>query len=73
MSKAKKVVIVLANSLLVTKSSIENTLWPLEKILCIYHPLYFQKNPLEIRALIDLNSEVNTMTPAYTTRLDFNI
>ncbi len=36
-------------------------------MLCIWYPIQFQNN--EVRALIDSGSEVNTMTPAYTTKI----
>lgn len=33
----------------------------LKKIPCINYPLCFQKNNVDVRALIDLSSEVNAM------------
>ena len=45
----------------------------LERLLCIYYLLRFQKHIASIRALIDLGSEVNAMTPAYATKLSLKV
>ena len=60
-------------STLVTEDNIENNWWPLEKILYIHHLLRFWKDPHKTKTLIDLRSEVNTMTPAYTPKLGLKI
>ena len=41
----------------------------LEWVPCIYYPLYFRKNTEGVKALMDSNSEVNVMIPAYVSRL----
>ena len=73
MYKAKKLAIVSATSLSVTVTSIEDILRPLERVPYIHHPLYFQKDLQETRALIDLGSEINAMTPAYAAKLGFEV
>lgn len=42
-------------------------------ILCIYYLIYFKKNLTKIKALLDFDSEVNSMTSTYVTKLDFKI
>ena len=37
-------------------------------ILCIYYPMCFWKDQEEVLALISLESEVNAITPAYTSK-----
>lgn len=51
----------------------EKTSRPLEKISCIHYLLCFQKDLCETRALIDLDSEFNAMTPAYAVKLGLKI
>lgn len=51
----------------------KNTLWPLERVLCIYHLLCFQKDLRKTKALIDLDSKVNVMILAYTVELGLKI
>ena len=70
---AKKLVIVLTTSSLVTAASMGDTLWPLENIQYIYYPLRFRKDLRKTRALINLGSEVNAMTPAYAAELGFGV
>ena len=41
----------------------------LEWVPCVYYPLCFRKDTTDVRALIDLGSEVNTITPAYVSKL----
>lgn len=43
----------------------------LEKILYIYYLIWFKEN--KVWALSNLNSEVNTMTPGYTSNLGLKI
>ena len=59
-------------SSLVTKTS-KKKLVSLERILCICYPLRFRKDIADIRALIDSNSELNAMTPAYASKLDLKV
>ena len=40
---------------------------------CIYYPVQFWKDKATIRALIDSDSKVNTMTPAYTKQLSLQV
>ena len=63
----------MATSLLVTKTYMKNTLQLLEKRLYIYYLLYFWKDPHETKALINLDNEVNDMTPAYIAKLGLKI
>ena len=41
----------------------------LERIYYIHYPICFQKNSADIKALLDLGSKVNTMTPAIASKL----
>lgn len=41
----------------------------LEKVQCIHYPLCFWKNIADIRVLINLSSEINTMTPVHALKL----
>lgn len=41
----------------------------LERVLCIHYPLCFQKDINKVRALIYSGSKVNTMMPAYVSKL----
>ena len=59
-------------SLLVTEASKEGQMF-LEQISCIHYPLYFQKNIVGVRALINSGSEVNTMIPAYVLKLSLKV
>lgn len=45
----------------------------LEKILCIYYLLCFQKDNVEINALTNFGSKVNIMILAYILKLDFQV
>lgn len=47
--------------------SITGSLEALQRILYIQYPFQFQKD--KIQALINSDSEVNVMTPAYATKL----
>ena len=60
MYHTKKLVIVLATSMLVT-ASLEAI--PLQCVPCLSYPVQFQGE--KVRALIDSGRKVNTMTPAY--------
>ena len=71
--EVKKLAVVLATSLLVTAVSIRDTLWPLERVSCINNPFCFKKDLRKTRALIDLSSDGNAMTPAYKAKLRLEI
>ena len=43
----------------------------LDWVLCIYYPIWFKKD--EVQALINSNNKVNTMTPAYTSKLSLRV
>lgn len=45
----------------------------LKHILCIYYLLCFKKNQAKIQALLNFNTEINTMTPAYMANLGLKI
>ena len=70
LSGAKKLVSVLATSSSVIETNKEVTLkW----LPCINYPLCFQKDTTGVRALVDSGSEVNVMTPTYTTKLGLKV
>ena len=70
LSSDKKLVSVSTISLSVTKTNKEDYV-PLERLSCFHYLIWFKKN--EIQALIDLDSEVNAMTPAYASRLGLKV
>ena len=45
----------------------------LEWVPSINYPLYFRKDTAGVRALVDLGSEVNAMTPAYAAKLGLKV
>lgn len=45
----------------------------LKKILCIYYPLYFQKNIVVIKTLLDSNSKINAIMLAYASKLGLQV
>lgn len=67
----KKLVFVLAISLLMTKDNIINTLLLLKQIPYIYYLLYFWKIIINIKAFINFVSKIKAITPAYAARLGF--
>ena len=73
MYRAKKLAVVLATSLLVTTTSMMDTLRPLERVSCIHYLLRFQKTLWEIRALINSGKEIKAMTSAYTAKLSLKV
>lgn len=48
---------------------VENSVLLFKRVSCIYHPVRFKKNQAKVQALLDFDSEVNAMTPAYMARL----
>lgn len=58
--------------LLVTETSKKDYV-TLERMPCIHYLFHFQKDNAGVRALIDSDSEVNTMTPAYIAKLGFKV
>ena len=70
-SKAKKLVLVLAISALVTGVSKEAPEMILDRVSCIHYPVQFRKNKEKaiIWALIDSGIEINAMTPVYAKQL----
>ena len=70
---AKKLAIISATCSLVTAASMEDNLRPLERVSCIHHLLYFQKDLRGTRALINLGSKVNAMTPTYAAKLGLGV
>lgn len=65
----KKLVLVFATSTSVTGTSEEAWVY----ILCIYYLVWFRKDKDTIQALIDSDSKVNAMLPAYTKKLGLQI
>ena len=45
----------------------------LKRVPCVHYLLRFQKNTVDVRVLIDSGSEVNAITPAYTSKLGFRV
>ena len=45
----------------------------LDCVPCIHYPVQFKKDTVEVRALIDLGSEVNAMAPAYAKKLGLHV
>ena len=72
LSRAKKLVSVLATSSSVTETSKEDDV-VLERVPCIHYPLRFRKDTTGVRALVDSGSEVNAMTPAYAAKLGLKV
>ena len=73
--QAKKLVSVLATSLLVTDASRKaSKVRVLDKIPCIYYHVQFRKDKgQDVLALLNSGSEVNTMTPAYAAYLGLKV
>lgn len=72
MSKVKKLVLILAISLLITKTSKEDYI-SLKQMLYIYYLLRFQKNIISVKALIDPSNKANTIIPVYILKLDIKV
>lgn len=64
----KKPVLVLRISAPINEAIRENKVI-LKKISYIYYQLRFRKDTLEVKALLNFNSKVNAITPAYATKL----
>ena len=45
----------------------------LDWVFCIYYPIWFKKNEIQVQALINSGSEVNAMTPGYASKLGLKI
>lgn len=55
-----------------TKSKKEDKM-TLKQVPYIYYPLRFQKNTIDIKALIDSGSKVNAIIPAYALKLGLQV
>ena len=65
-TKVNQLVPISATSVSVTETSKEAQEVILDRVPCIHYPVQFRKDKgVTIRALIDLGSKVNAMTPAY--------
>ena len=72
-SKAKKLVLILATSALVTGASEKALEMILDWISCIHYSMQFWKNKREtVWALIDFVNKINVMTLAYAKQLGFH-
>ena len=73
--QAKKLVLVLANSLSVTSASKETSkLKVLDKIFCICYLVQFRKNKSkDVLSLLGSGSKVNAMTLAYAAHLGLKV
>lgn len=69
---SKKLVSISATSAPITKASKEDEV-VLKRVSCIYNPLYFQKDIVKVKALINSSSKVNTITPAYVLELGLKV
>ena len=68
-SKAKKLILVLATSALLTGASKEAPKVILDWVSCIHYPVQFRKDKETIQALINSGNKFNAMTPAYAKKL----
>lgn len=50
-----------------------NSTLSLKQVVCIHHLIWFKKDQAKIQALIDFDSEINTMIPAYVDKLSLKI
>lgn len=55
-----------------TKTSREDEI-VLQKVPCIYYPLYFRKDTTEIKALFKFGNKVNTIILAYIAKISLKI
>lgn len=67
--RIKKLIAVLEISLLMTRASKK----VLQYVYYIQYPVWFWKKQEKIKVLINLSSKVNTMTPAYNSKLGFSV
>ena len=73
-SQAKKLVLVLATSTLVTGAKETQKVRVLDRVPCICYPVQFQKNKgKDVLALFNSGSKVNAMTPADTAQLGLKV
>ena len=63
---------ILATSTPVIEASEEEEV-ALARVPCIHYPLRFQKDTNKVQALIDTGSKVNTMAPAYASKLGLRV
>lgn len=72
MSKAKKLLLVLAMIILITVTT-KQTYLLLEYILYIYYLMHFKKTWVEIQTLINFKSEINVRSLVYMLKIGFKI
>lgn len=53
--------------------ALDNSTQLLKHMPYIYHIMYFKKDQAKVRALLDSDNKVNTMTSAYTAKLGLKI
>ena len=70
LSGAKKLVLVLATSSLVTETNKKDHK-ALQRLPCIYYLIWFKIK--KVQALIDSGSDINAMILAYVSRLDLRV
>ena len=70
--QAKKLVLISANSFVVTETSKEGHV-SLERVSYIHYPLRFQKDTIGVRALIDSDGEINAMILIYAAKLGLKL
>ena len=72
-TQAKKLVSVSASSVLVTGANQEAQELILDQVPCIHYPFQFRKDKEVIKALINSDSKVNVMTPAFAKQLGLQV
>ena len=72
-TQAKKLLSVLATSMLMTGANKEAQEVILDRVSYIYYPIQFQKDKKVIGALINFGSKFNTMTLAYAKQLGLEV
>ena len=72
--QTKKLVLVLATSMLVTNAKEPQKLRALDRVSCICYPIHFWKNKSKnILALLNSKSKINAMTLAYAAPLGLKV
>ena len=69
---SKKLVLILATSMPVTETSIEDIV-VLNQVSCIYYLIWFKKNKIQVQALINFNSKINAIISGYASKLGLKV
>lgn len=65
---SKKLVLILATSALMTEAGKKDEII-LKRVFCIYYPLYFQKNIIEVKISINFVCKINASILTYGVEL----